>query len=196
MRSEGFASKLLNGWWTSGILIAESGYPFTPIVGTQRSESGSLTAYTPSDRVDLGTATTTTTIGTKTVTFVPYNKNTVITGNPAQWYNPLMFQLDPVGTLGNAGRGMLRGPGLTNLTFSLVKDTPLPFLGEQGMLEFRSEFFNILNHANFAMPNGQVFNGTLTDLGPYAEAPNATAGQITGTVTTSRQIQFALRVTF
>ena len=196
MHSEGFASKMLNGWWTAGILTAESGYPFTPIGGTQRSESGSLTAYTPSDRVDLGTATTTTTIGTKTVTFVPYDKNTVITHNPAQWYNPLMFELDPVGTLGNAGRGILRGPGLANLTFSLVKDTPLPFLGEAGMLEFRSEFFNILNHANFAMPNGQVFNGTLTDLGPYSEAPNATAGQITGTVTTSRQIQFALRVTF
>ncbi|MGC2330954.1 MAG: hypothetical protein WA581_05850, partial [Candidatus Acidiferrales bacterium] len=196
IRSEGFASKLLNGWWTSGILTAESGFPFTPMAGTQRSLSGSLTAYTPPDRVDLGTTTTTTTLGTETVTFVPYNKNTVITHNPKQWFNPLMFELDPIGTLGNASRGMLRGPGLTNLTFSLAKDTHLGFLGEHGMLEFRTEVFNILNHPNFGMPNATVFNGPLTDVGPYSEAPNATTGQITSTVTTSRQIQFALKAIF
>ncbi len=129
IRSEGFASKLLNGWWTSGILTAESGFSFTPMAGTQRSLSGSLTAYTPSDRVDLGTTTTTTTLGTETVTFVLYNKNTVITHNPKQWFNPLMFELDSIGTLGNASCGMLRGLGLTNLTFSLAKGYSFGVLG-------------------------------------------------------------------
>ena len=100
------------------------------------------------------------------------------------------------GTLGNVSRGLLRGPGLDNVDFSINKDTRLPFLGEQGKLEFRAEIFNILNHPNFAMPNGTVFSGTTTDYGPYSEAPSASAGVITATVTTSRQIQFALKIIF
>ena len=144
----------------------------------------------------MGTATSTVTIGGKAVTFIPYDPSTVIEGDPHQWYNPLMFDLGPVGTLGNTSKGMLRGPRLSNLTVSLNKDTHLSFLGEQGMLEFRFECFNILNHPNFSMPNGTVFGGSTSDAGTYSEAPSATAGQITGTATTSRQIQFALRMSF
>ena len=79
---------------------------------------------------------------------------------------------------------------------SINKDTAVPFLGEAGKVEFRTEIFNILNRANFGMPNGAVFTGTSTDFSPYSEAPSGTAGRITNTVTTSRQIQFALKVIF
>jgi hypothetical protein len=128
---------------------------------------------------------------------VPYNKNTVITGNPNEWFNVNMFQLGPIGFLGNTARNILRGPGLGTWDLSLVKDTPIRALGEKGTLQFRAEFFNILNRANFDIPlNGYIFPGNLTDVGPYSEAPISSAAAITDTVTTSRQIQFALKLIF
>ena len=65
------------------------------------------------------------------------------------------------------------------------------FLGEGGKLEFRAEFFNILNRANFGPPAALVFAGAAA-----TETPLATAGRISGTTTTSRQIQFALKLLF
>jgi hypothetical protein len=70
-------------------------------------------------------------------------------------------------------------------------------LGEQGLIEFRAEFFNILNHTNFGMPaSATVFNGATSVLGAYQQAPFAGVGQITTTATTARQIQFALKLIF
>jgi hypothetical protein len=73
-------------------------------------------------------------------------------------------------------------------------------------VEFRAEFFNVLNHTNFGLPSATVFPGntTATDAGAYSEAPSAataanplgTVGKITTTSTTPRQIQFALKVIF
>ena len=100
------------------------------------------------------------------------------------------------GTLGNVARGLLRGPGLDNVDFSINKDTRLPFLGEQGNLEFRAEIFNILNSPAFAMPNGTVFSGSTSAYSAYSQAPGGSAGLITSTVSTSRQIQIALKIVF
>ena len=75
--------------------------------------------------------------------------------------------------------------------------TAVSLLGEQGSVEFRTEIFNILNHPNFGMPaSATVFNGATSVLGAYQQAPLAGVGQITTTVTTSRQIQFALKLIF
>jgi len=70
--------------------------------------------------------------------------------------------------------------------------------GEAGSVQFRAEFFNLTNSPNFAMPNGVVFAGAATDLGPFSEAPNSNTGQITQTQAgaTSRQIQLALKIVF
>jgi hypothetical protein len=106
------------------------------------------------------------------------------------------------GELGDAGRGVLRGPGLGTWDFSLVKDTALPFLGESGNVEFRAEMFNLLNRPNFGMPNGTVFQGTNAQAIPYLAPqgagadPLGTVGQITTTATNSRQIQLALKIIF
>jgi hypothetical protein len=101
------------------------------------------------------------------------------------------------GTLGDATRGILRGPDLGEWDFSIVKDAAVPFLGKQGSVQFRMEIFNILNHANLGMPaSATVFNGATSVLGAYQQAPLAGVGQITTTVTTSRQIQFALKLIF
>jgi len=67
---------------------------------------------------------------------------------------------------------------------SLFKTTKLT---ERTNLQFRAEFFNALNHPNFGTPNATVFAGT---------AFNPSAGLITTTATTSRQIQFGLKLVF
>ncbi len=206
------AWKILDGWWVASILTAQTGYPFSPTIAGNRSQSAVGAAA--SDRVNAGTATVAPgqtgpdgTVNTTNQTFVPFKANTVITGNPNQWFNPLMFSLPSLvpcpnnpaltcGTLGDASRGLLRGPGLTQWDFSLVKDTALPFLGERSRLEFRAEIFNILNHANFAMPIGTVFAGSNKDAGGWSESPVATAGLITSTATSSRQIQLVLKLLF
>jgi hypothetical protein len=72
------------------------------------------------------------------------------------------------------------------------------------MLQFRAEFFNIINHPNFGPPSAGIFGGDVTGtlqggtsgLGPFSQGPDGGAGQITTTQGTPRQIQFALRVEF
>ena len=89
------------------------------------------------------------------------------------------------GYFGNLGRNTLTGPGLATLDFSLLKN--LSF-SETKRLQFRAEFFNLFNHANFALPGFSPFlsNGTR----------DSEAGKIRSTNTTARQIQFALKFIF
>jgi hypothetical protein len=82
------------------------------------------------------------------------------------------------------GRGVLSGPGLATFDTSLFRNFKLR---ERTTLEFRAEFFNVLNHTNFGTPNATVFSGT---------AVSPSAGLITSTATTSRQIQFGLKLMF
>ena len=215
LKSNGVLSKIADGWWMGSIVSLQTGLPFTPILAINRSNSGNLNNMP--DRVDInnqaiaqGIVLTNAEGGTYTAAanFIPYNPKTVITGNPNQWFNPNMFHMEPMvpcpnnaaltcGTLGDATRGVLRGPGLGDWDFSLAKDTAVSLLGEQGAVQFRAEIFNILNHTNFGMPaSATVFNGATSVLGAYQQAPLAGVGQITTTVTTSRQIQFALKLIF
>jgi hypothetical protein len=215
LKSNGVLSKLVDGWWMGSIVSLQTGLPFTPILANNRSNSGNL--GTMPDRVDLngqsisqGAILTNAEGGSYIAAsnFIPYDSKTVVTGNSNQWFNPNMFHMQPMvpcpnntaltcGTLGDAARGILRGPDLRDWDFSLVKDTAVPLLGEQRSVEFRAEIFNILNHPNFGMPaSATVFNGATSVLGAYQQAPLAGVGQITTTATTSRQIQFALKLIF
>ena len=96
-----------------------------------------------------------------------------------------MFQLQVPGTYGNASRNILTGPGLASLDMSLFKTTRI---SERWGLQFRAEFFNVLNRANFGIP-GVIM---LTTSG----APSPSAGVVTSTATTSRQIQFGMKLLF
>jgi hypothetical protein len=93
---------------------------------------------------------------------------------------------------GNAGRNILIGPGVTSLDFSMFKNNYIKRISERFNIQFRAEIFNILNHPNFAPPatptNTDIFDGTGT--------LNPTAGLLTKTTTTAREIQFALKVIF
>jgi hypothetical protein len=215
IKSDGLLSKFANGWWTGNIVALQTGFAFTPILATNRSNSGNLTVGV--DRVDVntqaiaqGTVLANAEGGTYVAAsnFIPYDPRTVITGNPNQWFNPNMFHMQPMvpcpnnaaltcGILGNAARGILRGPNLGEWDFSIVKNTAVPLLGEEGSVQFRTEIFDILNHTNLGMPaSATVFNGAPSVLGAYQQAPAPGAGQIATTATTSRQIQFALKLIF
>jgi hypothetical protein len=160
-----FGHGRLGGWQVNGIVTLLSGFPFTPQIGANRSGDGDT--RNP-DRPSLNS------------TF----SGPVVLGSPNQWFDPNAFVLPTAGTYGNLGRGVYRGPGLADLDLSLFKTTKI---AERASLQFRAEFFNTLNHANFGTPNATVFSGT---------AFNPSAGLITTTTTTSRQIQFGLKLVF
>jgi hypothetical protein len=161
----GVAGKLLSGWQLNGIGTFLTGFPFTPLIGANRSGDGDI--RNP-DRPNINTSFS----------------GPVVTGNPNQWFNPNAFVLPTPGTYGDLGRGTLRGPGLADVDFSLFKDTPIY---EKATVQFRAEFFNILNHQNFGPPNTTVFSGA-------ANSPSA--GLITATATFPRQIQLGLKLIF
>jgi len=211
MKSGGILSKVLNGWYMGNIVSLSQGFPFTPLITLDRSFSGVITQAN-STKPDLNTAAVSAVANPAggTYNWIPYDPKTVITGDPNHWFNVLMFGEGPLGRHGNTPRDVLRMPGLTNWDFSLIKDTKLGVLGEQGNLQFRAEFFNLMNHANFGIPNGTAFAGTLANtaaggnaggniqapVGASASNPLGTAGQITTTATNSRQIQLALKIMF
>ena len=114
----------------------------------------------------------------------PNFKGPVILGKPDQWFDPNAFVMPTAGTFGNVARGSLRGPGLVSFDTSLFKRVRI---SEELNLQFRAEAFNVFNHANFSYPNQIVFSGN---------GYSSSAGVITTTATTSRQIQFALKLLF
>ncbi len=101
--------------------------------------------------------------------------------NVKKWFDTSCFTAPKVaGIFGNAPRSPeVYGPDQTNLDMSLYKNFPVT---EGSKLQFRSEFFNILNHPQFATPNTSV--------------GNALFGVITAPAHDSRQIQFALKYVF
>ena len=134
----GVMDKLIGGWqWNTGIRVA-SGFPFTPLAGSNVTGTGDQS-------------------NSDVPNWNPNFKGPVIIGRPDQWFDPRAFVLPTQGTFGNVSRGSLRGPGLFNLDTSLFKKVRI----SEGLnLQFRTEAFNVLNHPNFAYPNEVVFQGT------------------------------------
>jgi len=165
-------NRLVSGWSISAIETVVTGPPISPTMGFDNM--GDQAGATPRPNVVAGCNLY---AGFQT---------------PNRWFNPACFSQPTPGTPGDSGRTNLTGPGLVNTDFSLLKDTRIPKISEQFNVQFRAEFFNILNHPNFSIPNGAVFSQTAS--GGAVVAP--TAGQITSTVGTSRQIQFGLKILF
>lgn len=164
-RAKGWRGKLLANWQVSGIETLQTGLPFTPQLG-----------YNPSDDGD--------TRDPVRPSWNPAFQGSVIEGGPAQYFNPNAFAPPLSGTYGNVGRNVLQGPGLAETDVSAAKKLPL---SERLSLQFRAEFFNLFNRANFNTPNTVVFTSA-------AAGPSPTAGLITSTATSSRQIQFGLKL--
>jgi len=189
IKSDKFYAKPLHGWWVGSIVSWQTGYPMTITNGVNRNNQNNIDT---SDRANLDPS---------------FNVNTVVTGNPNDWVNASMFDAQPVGTLGNEPKGIVRGPKLANQDFSINKDTRVKWLGEAGNVEFRAEIFNIYNHANFSAPSGSLALATAISSSSTYQTPSGqygsgalttatTAFQVTRTANKSRQIQLALKVVF
>ncbi len=175
----GIAADLFGGWQLSGIWTMRSGQPLTVFVQTNRSRS----QWNPSRGPG---------IGQDRPDYAPgFGPDNAVLGKPEQWFNPAAFALQPAGTFGNTGRGDLAGPNLRTLDLALVKNAPWSMFGTGGRLELRIEAFNLLNRANFGPPELRAFAGTQP-----VEAPLATFGRITSTVTSARQVQIGVRARF
>ncbi len=207
----GLASYVGGGWELGAIVTATTGSPFTPTVGAGNDPLG--TGFNGDFSMDypdfikgcnlihggvnyLNTGCFT--LPSAPTAFATANcvPNNAVT--KTGFYNPGSLTV-PAGMtfcqnlLGTAGRNSLYGPGLKTVDFSIFKNTHLPKISETFNVQFRAEFFNILNHPNLAAPNflndsnnNSIFNldGSLS----------GNAGVIGSTSTSSRQIQLGLKL--
>ncbi|MFY9529679.1 MAG: TonB-dependent receptor [Candidatus Acidiferrales bacterium] len=191
-----------SGWEFGGIFEASTGLPFTAVISPDPLGMNSTDQFALPDRVK----------GCNAVHggFNYLNLNCfVLPPQPASLAAgqcrpfgfafadpnatpPIPFSPGIAGTcanlLGNGGRNTLVGPSLVNLDMSVFKNNRVRRISEQFNVQFRFEVFNILNHANFNPPtaNNVIFDGSGN--------PVPGAGQLNSTSTTSRQLQFALKV--
>jgi Carboxypeptidase regulatory-like domain len=169
LSNPGIASAVLGRWSVTTIVTARTGLPVN--VTEDRLSSSVGTGYTISGRPNLIPGVSLTPPGGRKV---------------GQWINPAALALVTSSGYGDAPRNIVRGPSLWQADLGLAKYLPL---AENTQLEFRSEFFNIFNRAQYGLP--------LADLSAN------TFGKIVGTVDTGpvgtgtpREIQFALRLEF
>jgi carboxypeptidase family protein/TonB-dependent receptor-like protein len=176
------AKMTLGGWEVNGIFQAGSGFPVSILDGFNNSQNGDTNSPDrPSLAPGASNSPTHGTTGAGCQGVPPGQK----LGTPDLFFDPCAFVLPPAGTFGNLGRNTVAGPSFYNVDFSMAKNFALR---ERMHLEFRAEFFNILNHANFSAPSNVVFNSQRLRSG--------NAGVITTTATANREIQFGLKLTF
>ena len=178
-------NRLVEGWQLGAIFTAQSGMPFSISDGFDQA---GLFNNVASTRPDV------------TPGCNPYVKKSAMgPGVPyiePQWINSSCFTLEPVGTLGDAGRNTLVGPRFINLDFSIIKNTKIT---ERVSAQFRAEFFNLPNRTDFIATNDSLYIPAALGLpgGGDAGIPSPTYGWITATAPNSqREIQFALKLLF
>jgi len=166
--SGALGKRLLNDWSLSGAMVIQSGEALTV---TNRDSGQGLggTAVDPTAAFNSNVVAGANLIHASGST--KENLRTYI--NKAAW-SPARR-----GTYGDSGRGMFRGPGQGNLDFSVFKDIRAT---ERFKIEFRTEFFNLINHANFSGPNTNL--------------DSVSFGEITSTSLNARLVQFALKLSF
>lgn len=164
----GAARHAFNNWSINGFLVAQTG---TPLTVTHRDSGRNIGGGLVS--------TTATNLFANVNSGVPLTNPGSAKDNLNAYMNPAAFGAPAIGTFGNGGRGMFRGPGQWNLDFSVFKDFRMT---ERWRLQFRTEFFNLFNHAN---PGN-----------PTVALDNPAFGTIRSTTVNARLIQFALKLSF
>jgi carboxypeptidase family protein/TonB-dependent receptor-like protein len=160
----------LSGWQLGGLYKASSGQPFTPILGGDPAGMKLDETSEPPNRLGGSACLALTN-----------------SGNPNHYIKTQCLAFPGANKWGNLGRNTLIGPGVSKLDFSVFKNNRVKRISENFNAQFRAEFFNILNRVNFASPTD---NATVFD---HVGSPISSAGLITSTQTTSRQIQFAVK---
>jgi hypothetical protein len=176
-------STVLQDWRLGGIVLFRSGIPFTALMNV--TEPGSLFS---SSRPNLlpGHSNNPTHGVSAGCGGIPAGQKV---GTPDLYFDPCAFSLPEPGTLGNLGRNTIISPSVVSMDLSLQKEFRLT---ASKQLQFRAEVFNLANHSNL----NRVINGPVTVFTGFPARVNATAAIIQSTVTTARQIQFALRFSF
>jgi hypothetical protein len=147
--------RIVEGWRLTGQTVWQTGFPVNLEDSSELSLvcSTTFSYYSCPDRPDV-------------VSAAKYLDPR--TAKNHQWFDPATFTDNAVGTLGNAGRGLVRGPGYWGTNFSVQKDTRIT---EGKVFQMRLEAFNVFNHANFANPAGDVGApstfGQILSLRPY-----------------------------
>jgi hypothetical protein len=188
----GLTAALLRGWQLGGIITAQDGSPFSVFMTGDPLGLKNTDLFEAPNRV----------VG-------PGCSSLVNPGNVKHYIKTQCF-LPPAaveynGTeyipFGNAGRNELWGPGLVTFDSSLTKDTYIRRVSETFDVQFRVDAFNLLNRPNFASPveNNQnyIINPVIGGIGLVPANPSidvVNQGPITSTNTTSRQLQFALKI--
>ena len=153
----------LGGWQSFGVLTFQTGQPFTVLLlhDFDNSNTGqSALVGGSNDRPNV-------------------IRNPALSDpTPAKWFDTSAFVISPRGTFGNAGRNILEGPGFQSVNVSIVKNTAFT---EHFTMQFRTEFFNLLDHNNFDLPDNFVGSPTF---GQVVSAENP------------RRIQFGLKFLF
>lgn len=165
------ANAIAGGWQLGTILTLQTGFPITVVNGADTSNTGAFF-----DRPNA----------TGQAVDLPRGQQ-----DPQRFFNIFGFVRNLAGTHGNVGRNTLTGPGLINWDFSVLKDFPVK---EGHKLQFRFEAFNFTNHPNWGNPNTNINSARLNDAGEILEQRGF--GQITGTRTNMRNLQFALKYIF
>ena len=165
----------VEGWQISGLVTQNTGLPFSPYVGADTIGWGASSSprpnYVAGCQVQVGT--------------------------PTKWFNPACYSLPAAGTLGNAGRNTIIGPGLAQVDIAFFKDTKVKKISEAFRMQLRAEAFNLFNHPQFGLPGNSMFSAGASTSAPNG-APNASAGVITTLAgnTAARQLQFGLKLIF
>jgi hypothetical protein len=155
----GALGKLIDGWGTSGIISFQSGFPI-------RITSSSDTELENSDDFEFpGEPSVVAPFRTQN----PRNSGCALGTGPTagsgappcspipnQYFDPNSFALSPLGTIGDSPRSICCGPGINDFDLALLKSTAI---SESKQLQFRAEFFNAFNHANFLVPDGNITDG-------------------------------------
>ena len=169
---------LAGGWQLKGILTGQKGMPFTVTDGTDVANTGDTTER-PNIIGDWHVANPSPTQWFNACTILATGKlSNCLPGESPAW------QVEPAGTFGNAGRNILEGPGLLNFDAGLSRQFDVT---ERIKMQFRSEFFNVLNRANFYLPTATLSSSSFATITQAADQPFQGA---------QRQIQFALKVIF
>lgn len=182
----------LNGWQLGSIFQARTGTPFSPQFAGDPLGQGTGDGIDYPDRVrDSGCSSQVNSRSAEN--YLKLNCFTLPAATSAIASLCVPFPgATTSGTcqnlLGNSGRNSVIGPGLVDLDFSVFKNNNIAIGSKSLNIQYRAEFFNILNRANFSPPtdNEALFDQT--------GAPVAGAGRIDSTSTTSRQIQFAIKI--
>ncbi|MBI4749750.1 MAG: TonB-dependent receptor [Acidobacteria bacterium] len=174
-------SNLLNGWQVSAIISLQSGVPYSPVLIGDQDQDGTDANVSRPDVVPG-------------VSFTPSKGQT-----STQWFNLTAFTPPQPGVRGNAGRNILTGPNYKSLDLALTKEF---FTDRRVRLQFRAEFFNLLNRTNFDIPSNSEEGEALytfipaDDDIPASFQPSSSAGKIFSTSGNSRELQFALKLVF